>query len=132
MLRFRPTARRLALWAFALALLLKAAVPMLASAAAEVQGKTLVEVCTVYGVKTIAVDGGEATEPASGSHASAGAEHCALGGLLLGGALEAPPMPGIAASSCTVLPTPAQPQPAPPDACAAWVAQLEHGPPPFA
>jgi hypothetical protein len=133
MLRLPTITRRLALWGFALALLLKAAVPMLASAAAEVQGKSLVEVCTVYGVKTIAVDGSEATEPASGQHQPHGAEHCALGGLIVGGALEAPATDArVAASSCTVLPTPSQPQPAPPDACATWIAQLKHGPPSFA
>ena len=39
----QPSANRWALWAFAMALLLKAAMPLLAAASAELQGKTLVE-----------------------------------------------------------------------------------------
>jgi hypothetical protein len=133
MFRPAPLLRRGTLWLFALALLLKAAVPMLASAAAEMQGKTLVEVCTVYGIKTVAVDGGHADEPAPAGHAGHGAEHCALAGVVAGGALEAPSSDvHVAGGCCTDLPTPPPPQPAPPDACAAWVAQLKHGPPSFA
>lgn len=48
-------ASRLTLWAFAGALLLKSAVPMLASAAAGLQGKPLAEVCDVYGVDMSAI-----------------------------------------------------------------------------
>ncbi|HEU4458782.1 MAG TPA: DUF2946 family protein [Methylibium sp.] len=121
-----PTIARWTAWVFALALLLKAAVPMLAGAAAEAQGRTLVEVCTVYGVEMVALDAGDS---APAEHATHGPEHCALGGLLLGGAPHAPPAGRLALESCTVLPTPAQPRPPAPDACAAWVAQLKHGPP---
>ena len=129
---FRKTSHRWALWAFAAALLLKSAMPWLASVSAEMQGKALVEVCTVYGVKTIAIDGSGASEPTPEGHASHGAEHCALGGLLVGGALEAPvSAPPLAASACTALATPVPPHPAPPDACAAWGARLKHGPPTF-
>ena len=49
----QPSANRWALWAFAMALLLKAAMPLIATASAELQGKTLVEVCTVYGVSLL-------------------------------------------------------------------------------
>ncbi len=43
--------RRLALWAIAWAMVLKAAVPLLASVAASQQGRSVAEVCEVYGVK---------------------------------------------------------------------------------
>ena len=47
-----PPSSRFALWTLALALLLKAALPMLAAASAGVQRKAVFEVCTVYGVRT--------------------------------------------------------------------------------
>lgn len=124
----------MALWVFALALLLKAAVPLLATAAAQVQGKTLVEVCTVYGIKTVALDASEAAEhQAPAEHAAHSAEHCALGGLVAGGMLDAPPAPGGPAfSAFTSRPIAARAAPPAPDACARWVAQLKHGPPSFA
>ena len=43
-------ASRLTSWLFVAALLLKSAVPMLASAAAGLQGRAIAEVCDVYGV----------------------------------------------------------------------------------
>ncbi|HSC65730.1 MAG TPA: hypothetical protein VLD35_18975 [Caldimonas sp.] len=45
-------ASRLTSWVFVAALLLKGAVPMLASAAAALQGRATAEVCDVYGVDT--------------------------------------------------------------------------------
>jgi hypothetical protein len=48
--RFAP---RLTLWLFAAALALKSAVPMLAVAAAGLQGKAVAEICDVYGVATV-------------------------------------------------------------------------------
>ncbi|MEO8059890.1 MAG: hypothetical protein ABI671_16370 [Burkholderiales bacterium] len=118
---------RWALWAFAMALLLKAAMPLLASASAELQGKTLVEVCTVYGVSLVPLDG-ERQEPAPEPMAQHAGDHCALTALA---ALAAPEPP-------LVLEAPAvHESPAPrahaasqaPDACATWVARLKHGPP---
>jgi len=44
------SASRLTSWLFVAALLLKSAVPMLASAAAALQGRATAEVCDVYGV----------------------------------------------------------------------------------
>ena len=44
--------RPLVLWLLALVVLLKTAVPLLASAAAAMREVALVEVCTVYGVHT--------------------------------------------------------------------------------
>ena len=125
---FRQPASRWAAWAFAFALLLKAAVPMLASASAYAQGKALVEVCTVYGVATMA-PAGHAT-PATPDHAAAhGQDHCALTVLLAQAtpephALALPPVTrhGVVAGLSH------RPPPAP-DACATWVARLKHGPP---
>ena len=45
-------ASRLTSWVFVAALLLKSAVPLLASAAAGLQGRATAEVCDVYGVDT--------------------------------------------------------------------------------
>ena len=120
------------LWAFALALLLKAAVPMLASAAAGVQGKTLVEVCTVYGVAMLPLNGDRGPGPADAPVAAHTGDDCALGAML---ALAGP------APARTV--TAADHQPAEPaatsrtasapprDAVAAWASRRQHAPPRF-
>lgn len=74
----RPLA--LLLWALALALVLKGALPMLAAAAARVQGATVAEVCPVYGVRTVALahgrSGGQRMQRATG-HALPDAAHVA-------------------------------------------------------
>ena len=72
-------------WIAVAALLLKAAVPLLATASAHAQGKTLVEVCTVYGVATVALDG--AVEAGSDAPMHAALQHgdpCTLSSLLAG------------------------------------------------
>jgi hypothetical protein len=124
----RRLSPRWAAWAFALALLLKAAVPLLAAGSAHAQGKALAEVCTVYGVATVALDG-QPSAPTSGHDAvSHAGDHCALSGLA---SLGIPP------AQLALVPTPApigSAAPAlagvcAPDACAAWAARLEHGPP---
>jgi hypothetical protein len=51
------------------AIALQAAAPWLAQAAAQAQGKSLVEVCSVYGVRMVALDDGGNPLPASASHA---------------------------------------------------------------
>lgn len=120
-------------------LLLKAALPLLAVGAAQAQGRTLVEVCTVYGVKTVALDAAasqvlaDAADSDDGSHsgiAAPGGEHCALAAMV---AVSAPGT-GLATealpSSSEGLPPPAT---APPrtalDATALWAARLHHAPP---
>jgi hypothetical protein len=126
--KLRHTSSRWALWLFAAALLLKAAMPMLASASAHAQGKAVVEVCTVYGVSLVALDGQDPA-PASDHLVDHGAQHCALGALA---ALIEPP-----ADAAIALPSPqpaestrfGQPQRLAPDASAAWIARLKHGPP---
>lgn len=123
----RRLSTRWALWAFAAALLLKAAMPLLASTSAQAQGKALVEVCTVYGVALVPLDGGDPppSDPAGG-HA---ADHCVLTALatLAGGDPPATAVVGAAYAPA------APPQAGPPvtrrDASAAWVALRKHGPP---
>jgi hypothetical protein len=110
-------------------MLLKAAVPMLATASAHVQGKTLVEVCTVYGVATVAVDDDGSPTPQPVQSAAHNGEHCVLSGLV---ALGAPPLvhridakPPVAAGVLRVASTWFQTS----DANAAWIARLKQGPP---
>lgn len=112
------------------ALLLKAAVPMLASASAQAQGKTLVEVCTLYGVATVALEGQD-QQPVP-EHASAhSGDHCALNALM---ALAAPDTPAQAVLTALLASAPPllHPSSQAPDACATWVARLKRGPPAFA
>jgi hypothetical protein len=126
--KFRHTSSRWALWVFAAALLLKAAMPMLASASAHAQGKAVVEVCTVYGVSLVALDGQDPA-PASDHLVDHGPQHCGLSALT---ALIEPPA-HVAVALPSPLPAdhapPAQARPLAPDASAAWVARLKHGPP---
>jgi len=121
----RSSVSRWALWVFAAALMLKAAMPWLASASAQLQGKTLVEVCTVYGVSLVPVDGEHHDAPAA-DHAN---EHCALTALsTFAGFDSAPAVLAMHARAASPAPR-AHPSPQAPDACASWVARLKHGPP---
>lgn len=125
---FRKPSSRWALWVFAAALLLKAAMPLLASASAQLQGKTLVEVCTVYGVSLVPL-GAQWQEPAPGQASAHASEHCALTALT---ALAAPEPPMLASDPVLLRETSksrAHPSSQAPDACATWVARLKHGPP---
>ena len=131
---FRQPSSRWALWVFAAALLLKAAMPFLASASAQMQGKTLVDVCTVYGVSLVSLVsvGGEGGEPAPDHSSGHASEHCALSAVTAFASAEpharapAVPLPRAAASPR------AHPSSRAPDACASWVARIRHGPPVFA
>lgn len=102
--------------------------PMLASASAHAQGKAVVEVCTVYGVSLVALDGQDPA-PATDHLADHGNEHCALSALT---ALLEPPT-GLLPALPAVRPAePAVRQQGrlfAPDASAEWVARLKHGPP---
>lgn len=128
----RSRFRFAAFWMVAAALLLKAAVPLLAVAAARAQGHALVEICTVYGVKTIAVDAqGQPAEadPAHGSEAAHAGSHCALTGLLAV-AGTAPATDGQMPDLGRVdLHPPAHAPPTRPDRSAHWFARLTHAPP---
>ena len=123
----RKPSSRWALWAFAVALLLKAAMPLLATASAELQGKTLVEVCTVYGVSLVPLNG-QGGAPAPEPMVQHGGEHCALTALT---ALVAPELPLRAGAPPGGHPPGllAPRSSSTPDACATWVARLKHGPP---
>jgi len=122
----RSSVSRWALWVFAAALMLKAAMPWLASASAELQGKTLVEVCTVYGVSLVPVDGEHHDAPA----AEHSVDHCALTGLgtLAGFDSTVPGQTAALRLDAAIAPR-AQRSPQALDACATWVARLKHGPP---
>lgn len=119
----------------ALVLLLKAAMPMLAAASAQAQGRTLAEVCTVYGVVTVVtvVSAAQGSDESPGSTSTRhtavhGGDPCALTALT---AFTAP-APGNA-----VVQRPlrfhvddlqvagAQPH----DPLDRWLSRLEHGPP---
>ena len=127
-MNLRKPSSRWALWAFALALLLKAAMPLLATASAELQGKTLVEVCTVYGVSLVPLES-SGQQPAPEPMAQHGGEHCVLTALAALAAPE-PPMLGVAEAPQREAAAPrAHPSSQAPDACATWVARLKHGPP---
>jgi len=124
----RHLSSRWALWAFAVALLLKAAMPLLATASAHAQGKTLVEVCTVYGVALVPLAGqGEA--PATGHDAQHGAEQCALTALVALASDEIPAFGVGPARAGQAAAMRAHERPPACDACAAWAARLQHGPP---
>ena len=114
--------------------------PMLASASAHAQGRALVEICTVYGVASVGLrapdDHGSgnatnATNDDDSDTATHRPQHCALSALLAGSAPEpqalvwriTPRLTNCAAGHNASAPPP------PVDACAAWVAQLRHGPP---
>jgi len=127
----RKTSSRWALWVFAAALLLKSAMPFLASASAHLQGKTLVEVCTVYGVSLVplAGDGHEPAPDHPTDHDGGG--HCALTALTTLAAADPlvfaplPALPGDASRARGHASSQAR------DLCATWVARLKHGPPAF-
>jgi hypothetical protein len=117
------------LWVFAAALLLKSAMPLLAGVSAQVQGKALGEVCTVYGVAQarLSADG---HAPASDAPTDHGGAPCALTALATPAAFE-PASPGVVVDAPAwrrlIARGPLSPTVA--DACAAWAAQLLHGPP---
>jgi hypothetical protein len=127
-MKFRAPTSRWALWVFAAALMLRAAMPMLASASAEMQGKALVEVCTVYGMAMVPVDNHDAVPAAPHSMPDHG-EHCALTALT---ALAAPqPLAPLIVAGLAIDagPPTAHPTSDAPDATERWAARLKHGPP---
>ena len=126
--RLRPAtaACRAWLWAMAALLLLKAAMPLLAAWSAQDRGVALVEVCSVYGVRTLAVDG--PAEPTA-LHPSADGT-CALASLLGPwapaplGALLGIPVPDASVDHDRHLPGPTRP-----DASKRWLTWRLHAPP---
>lgn len=127
----RHLSSRWALWAFAAALLLKSAMPFLASASAQLQGKALVEVCTAYGVE-LAPSTRDSHELPTDRAPGHGSEHCALTALSALATAEPPVVAPMPLAAGHVISLRAHPSSSAPDACAAWVARLKHGPPPLA
>jgi hypothetical protein len=126
--RLSKHSSRWALWVFAAALLLKSAMPFLASASAQMQGKALAEVCTVYGIAAAHGDGHghPSTHDQTPEHA---ADHCALTALTV----LATAAVSMLAAAAVVMPDVALPIARAShwahDTCATWVARLKHGPP---
>jgi hypothetical protein len=133
------------------ALLLEAAVPMIASAAAALRGVPIAEVCEVYGVALPALDPpahhhmhmasaagsqmpANASEGAPTGHHDHGAgahkgDHCALTGLAaLAPSGSVVKLDAQVRASFRAAPLPSQDVFF--DAAAMWAARLKHGPPP--
>ena len=140
--RCRPiTSSRWALWLFAAALVLKAATPLLATASAELQGRAVVEVCTVYGMSMVSVDGDRSTDisgsvagqgvPKPDGNAAAHLDHqCPLTALAaLATADDLPPLVALANTRSMGQRGATATAPAGLDAPAAWVAGHKQGPP---
>ncbi|MCW7537991.1 hypothetical protein OOT46_09035 [Aquabacterium sp. A7-Y] len=127
-----------------LALLLKAAVPLLASAAASLQGKSLADICSVYGVRTVARQTAEFSHDASAPHPPhedgndsddgshpAGAhsgDHCALSALAALAPHDAGPI-DLPAATGEAEPAETRASDSIPNATAAWAARWWHAPP---
>ena len=127
----KPTSRW-AFWLLAAALLLNGAMPLLASASAQAQGKSLVEICTVYGVSLVArSEAGKelGNAPASDHTAPHASEHCALTAFATLASFEPPAITTALVLRHKVPTLLAYPASQAPDACATWVARLKHGPP---
>jgi hypothetical protein len=121
----QPTVRARVLAGWVLLLLLQTALPWLASQAALVRGVSLVEVCTVYGMRTVAVPASDdAAEHVPAAHEG---DRCLLQALGYGPVAVAQ-IDAVAATP--TLPHPAERQAAAPhDAAARWAALRKHGPP---
>jgi len=126
--RFRPGTPLARAWLCAMVavLLLQAAVPLLATWAARSRGVALVEVCSVYGVRTVAVDAPGEKAPAYVASDSP----CALASLL-------GPWAPVPVAALPPLPAPRfaanighEPgAPPPPDASQRWLTWRLHAPP---
>jgi hypothetical protein len=131
------------MWAVAGVFLLKSAVPLLASQAAQMRGVSVAEICSVYGVAVRAPSGHAehghhdhgtpesegVGEELAGAHAG---DHCALIALALGttpGAGSSLWQQELQSSSARF---DSDRGAWAPDAIARWAARLEHGPPPSA
>jgi hypothetical protein len=117
----------LLLWLVAV-LLLKASAPLIAATAAHQRGVPLAEVCSVYGVRTVAVD--EDHQSAPEPQAEHAGEHCSLtpllGAVLLDGESLAVDMRPASTAVRTIHPRPFA---LPVDRHLAWLAGRTHAPP---
>ena len=128
----RSLRSRCALWAAVGLLLLKAAVPMLASAAASLQDRPVADICSVYGVALAAPAGDAQPLHESDSHPSAShaGDHCALSALAVLAGVDTPTPVWPAATRAGAAPI--APFESIPDATATWFARMKQGPPPVA
>jgi outer membrane lipoprotein SlyB len=108
-------------------LLLQAALPWLASQAAQARGVSLVEVCTVYGVRTVALPG-DSSQHAPGTAGTHTGDHCLLQALGFGPATQAVDANGARPSAAPAHQA-LRDTPAAHDATARWAALRKHGPP---
>jgi predicted lipid-binding transport protein (Tim44 family) len=152
MLRW-PAGSRFLLWVAVCALLLKSAMPMLASTAAYAQGKPVAEICAVYGVappaaatpdpSQRAAHAGHDAQAAQVAHAAThaghsqqhgshqatahGAEHCALVALAAFAAGDT--LSAVLPAATPVVRAPPLALVAIHDASAKWFARMKQGPP---
>jgi hypothetical protein len=144
-MRNRPSASHWALWAAALALLLKSAVPVLAATAAHLRGVPVAALCDVYGVALPSAGhaghhhhhehgAARAEHPTDGDgapHAGQrhGSDHCALTSLAAMAAASVIALPAVFDVGAAAHDARSGPRPDVRDACAAWAARLQHAPP---
>ena len=149
------TSSRLTVWLFAALLLAKGAVPFMASAAAQLHGKGVADICPIYGVALPATpaidphaghhhhhhalhgDDAAATHDAamhdSGDgpvrHDTRGGDHCVLTALATFAAETAVAIPAPAARSTATFAVASHEVLPVADASARWAALVGHGPP---
>jgi hypothetical protein len=110
-----------------LAVLLRAAVPGLAAAAAQARGVAVADICSVYGVRTLPANADPS--PDTGPHAG---QHL---GCLLAPLLGAAPLPALPPTLAAAEPTASPPRAAklptasPHDAARRWLTLRLHAPP---
>lgn len=126
--------RQRAPWAWLLAalLLMQAAVPALAAWAAQSRGLNLVDVCSVYGTRTVAVDadGRVDTAPTPHDTQAHGSSHCALGALASTALADPPALSAVRLHAPAVRPwADTRQRILPPDAPRVWQSARKHGPP---
>jgi hypothetical protein len=109
-------------------LLLNAAVPMLASIAAQAQGKQVGEICSLHGVPSSELRNAVSPHDDTGNAGDASTKHCPLAALAM---LAAPTFAVVSttASISADLPAWSRRGATPHDAQAAWAARLKHDPP---
>lgn len=120
------TARAAWVAALVLAVLLRAAVPWLAAAAAQARGVAVADICSAYGVRTLPAD---EPPPGTGPHT---AHHlgCVLAPLLGAAPLPAlPPTLAAAGPGASHAAPTAQPAASPHDAARRWLTLRLHAPP---
>jgi hypothetical protein len=137
----RSPSSRFVLWAAMCALLLKAAVPLLASVAAQARGVPVAQVCAVYGVALPAAHDVHAGHhhharhegPSTGHDqhplATHDGDHCALQGLAALALPDIGPAAIVPTGRVDTAPPRGHAHAAAAHDCAQWVARLKQGPP---